>query len=156
MLVCMWSLFCSVQVYISLYFLPLSICNFPLSLFNKNPFFVKLITKSYSILLILLLNLSLFLSAFSVFLNEYFFRWLACKSSQKVFGVNKLYYAILQHFFCIHLFPKFFRIEVFQQLGFSGSESRVWVHILEVAQRQCVYFLMLKKKKRENKTKFIS
>ena len=30
----MWPLFCSVQVYISLYFLPLWICNFPLSLFN--------------------------------------------------------------------------------------------------------------------------
>ena len=83
MLVCMWSLFCSVQVYISLYFLPLSICNFPLSLSNKNPFFVKLITKSYSILLILLLNLSLFLSAFC--LPQYFFKWLPCKSSQKVF-----------------------------------------------------------------------
>ena len=34
----MWSLFCSVQVYISLYFAPLQICNFPLSLFYKSPF----------------------------------------------------------------------------------------------------------------------
>ena len=99
--------------FMSLYFLPLWICNFPLSLFNKSPFFVKLITQSYSILLILLLNLFLFLSTFSVFLNEYFFRWLACKSSQQIFSVNKLYYAILQYFFCIQLFPKFFRIEVF-------------------------------------------
>ena len=96
------------------------ICNFPLSLFNKSPFFVKLITQSYSILLILLLNLFLFLSTFSVFLNEYFFRWLACKSSQQIFSVNKLYYAILQHFFCVQLFLKFFKVEVFYQPGFSG------------------------------------
>ena len=33
--------------FMSLYFLPLWICNFPLSLFNKSPFFVKLITQSY-------------------------------------------------------------------------------------------------------------
>ena len=31
--------------FMSLYFLPLWICNFPLSLFNKSPFFVKLITQ---------------------------------------------------------------------------------------------------------------
>ena len=96
------------------------ICNFPLSLFNKSPFFVKLITHSYSILLILLSNLFLFLSACFVFLNEYFFRWLACKSSQQIFSVNKLYYAILQHFFCVQLFLKFFKVEVFYQPGFSG------------------------------------
>ena len=108
---------------INLYFLSLQLCNFPLSLFSKSPFFVKLIAQSYSILLILLLNLFLFLSTFSVFLNEYFFRQLACKSSQQMFSVNKLYYAILQYFFCIQLFPRFFRIEVFQQPGFSGSGS---------------------------------
>ena len=56
----MWLLVCSVQVYISLYFLPLWICNFPLSLYNKSPFFVRLITQSHSILLILLFNLFLF------------------------------------------------------------------------------------------------
>ena len=59
-IVCMWPLFCSVQGYISLYFLPLWICNFPLSLYNKSPFFVRLITQSHSILLILLFNLFLF------------------------------------------------------------------------------------------------
>ena len=99
--------------------------------------------------------LSLFLGTFSVFLNEYFFRWLAQKSSQQIFSVNKLYYAILQSLFCIQLFPRFFKIEVFQQLGFSGSESRVYVHVLEVGQRYGVYFLMWRKKKCENKTKFI-
>ena len=51
----MWLLVCSVQVYISLYFLPLWICN---CLF-KSPFFVRFITQSHSILLILLLNLFL-------------------------------------------------------------------------------------------------
>ena len=66
----MLPLFCSVQVCVSLCFLSLWICNFPLSLFSKSPFFVKLVTQSYSILLILFLNLFLFLSAFSVFLNE--------------------------------------------------------------------------------------
>ena len=140
-IVCMWPLFCSVQVYISLYFLPLWICNFPLSLFNKSPFFVKLITHSYSILLILLSNLFLFLSACFVFLNEYFFRWLACKSSQQIFCVNKLYHAILQSFFCIQLSPRFFRIEVFQQPAFSGSESRVQVHVLEVPNVSVYIFL---------------
>ena len=66
----MWPLFGSVQVYITLYFLPLWICNFPSSLFNKRPF---LITAYYKILLILILNLFLSLSVFFVFLNEYFF-----------------------------------------------------------------------------------
>ena len=125
---------------INLYFLSLQLCNFPLSLFSKSPFFVKLIAQSYSILLILLLNLFLFLSAFSVF-NEYFFRWLACKSSQQIFSVNKLYYEILQYFLCIQLFPRFFRIEVFQQPGFSGSEFKVWVHVLQVVQRSAYIFL---------------
>ena len=64
------SLFCSVQVYISLYFLPLQICNFPLYLFYKSSFFVKF----------KFLNLFSFLSVFSVFINEYIFRWLAYKS----------------------------------------------------------------------------
>ena len=38
-----WSLFCSVQVYLSLYFLPLQVCNFLLSLFYKNRFLSSLL-----------------------------------------------------------------------------------------------------------------
>ena len=123
---------------INLYVLSLQLCNFPLSLFSKSPFFVKLIAQSYSILLILLLNLFLFLSAFSVYLHEYFFRWLAYKSFQQIFSVNRLYYEILQSFFCIQLFLGFFRIEGFSQPGFLGSKPRVRVHVLEVSHRQCV------------------
>ena len=46
-IVCMWSIFYSRQGYIRLYFPALWKCNFPLSLFNKSPFFVKIITQSY-------------------------------------------------------------------------------------------------------------
>ena len=53
-IVCIWPLFCSVQGYISLYFLPLWICNFPLSLFNKSPFFCQ----AYYTILLNLTNLA--------------------------------------------------------------------------------------------------
>ena len=111
----MWPLFCSVQVYISLYFLLLWICNFPLSLFNKRLFFVKLFTQSYSILLILLLTLFLFLSASSIFLNKYFFRWLACKSFSRC---SVLSYNIFSVSSCFPSFSglRFFSNQVFQDL----------------------------------------
>ena len=63
------------------------------------------------------------------------------------FQLNKLYHVIFQSFFCIHLFPMFFMVQVLQGLGFLGSESRVWVQVLEVAQLQCL------QKKCENKSK---
>ena len=44
-------------------------------------------------------------------------------------------------------------VQVFLGPGFSGAESRVWNQDLELAQLLCVYFLTLKKKKCENKSK---
>ena len=141
------------QVYISLYFLPVQICNFPLSLFYKSPFLSSLLHNKllyyqvYYTILLIAFEPFLFLSAFSVFLNDYFFRWLACKSLLSRFSViiNQIMQSY-KSFFCIQLFLMFFRIDVFQHPGLSGSESRLWVHGLEMAQRQCVYFLTLKKK----------
>ena len=61
-----------------------------------------------------------------------------------LFSANKLYYVVFLSFFCIQLFATsfivqvfsgsgFFRVQVFQCPGFSGSGSRVWVQVLEVA-----------------------
>ena len=106
---------------------------------------IKFITQSY----LSLSNLFPFLSTFSVFLNGYFLTWFACKVySEQIFSVNKLYYVILQSFF---LYPAVSHI--FNGPGSSGSESKVQVQVLEVTQLQCVYFLTLKKKKCENKSK---
>ena len=106
---------------------------------------MKFITQSY----LTLLGLFLFLNTFSVFINDFF--QIAClqASSQQTFNVNKLYYVILQSSFYI----RFFWVQVFQSPGFSGSESRVWVQVLEVAQLQCVNFYTLKKKNCENTSK---
>ena len=112
----MWSLFCSVRVYISLYFLPLNICNFPLSLLYKSPFFIKFITQSYLSLLIFFL----FLSAFSVFLNDYFLRCLVCKSLLSRFLVIINYIMQSYNLFSVsNCFPnvsglRFFSTQVFQ------------------------------------------
>ena len=73
-------------------------------------------------------------------------------SSQQIFSVNKLN-VILLSFFCIQLFPTFFRAQVFQGPGFSRSASKVWVQVLEVPKLQCIDFFTLKKKKLENKSK---
>ena len=67
-----------------------------------------------------LLNSFLFLSTFSVFLenlNNYFPNGLLTS----LFSVNKLYYVVFLSFFCIQLFPTFFRVLVFQGPGFLGS-----------------------------------
>ena len=37
-------------------------------------------------------------------------------------SVNKLYYVVFLSFFCIHLFPTFFTVQVFQVPGFLGSK----------------------------------
>ena len=114
----MWSLFCSVRVYISLYFLPLNICNFPLSLLYKSPFFIKFITQSYLSLLIFFFLL--FLRAFSVFLNDYFLRCLACKSLLSRFSVIINYIMQSCNLFSVSsCFPnvsglRFFSTQVFQ------------------------------------------
>ena len=112
----MWSLFCSVRVYISLYFLPLNLCNFPLSLLYKSPFFIKFITQSYLSLLIFFL----FLSAFSVLVNDYFLRCLACKSLLSRFSVIINYIMQSYNLFSVSsCFPnasglRFFSTQVFQ------------------------------------------
>ena len=114
----MWSLFCSVRVYISLYFLPLNICNFPLNLLYKSPFFIKFITQSYLSLLIFFFLL--FLRAFSVFLNDYFLRCLACKSLLSRFSVIINYIMQSCNLFSVSsCFPnvsglRFFSTQVFQ------------------------------------------
>ena len=41
-------------------------------------------------------------------------------SSQQIFSVTKLYYVILQSFFCIQLFSTFFMVQVVQGPGFYG------------------------------------
>ena len=93
------------------------------------------------------LNLFLFFSTFSVFLNDYFFRWLGCQSLSR--------FSVLINLFCdltiFFLYPAVSL--VFHGPRFLGSKPRVWVQVLEVAQLQCVYFLTLKKKKYENKSK---
>ena len=91
----------------------------------------------------------LFLNRFSVILNDFFHMAYLQVSSQQIFSINKLYYVILQSFFCV----RFFWVQFFQGPGFPGSEFRVWAQVLEVAQIQCVHFLTVKKKKYENKTK---
>ena len=80
-----------------------------------------------------LLNSFLLLSTFSVFLeclNSYFPNYLLTS----LFSVNKLYYVVFQSFFCIQLFPTFFRAQDFQGPGFSGYGFRVRVQVLEVAK----------------------
>ena len=83
---------------------------------------VRFITQSY----LPLLNLFLFLSLFSVFLNNCFFRWLAYKSLLSRFLVLINYIMWSYNLFSV--------IHVFHGPGCSGSESRVWVQVLEVTQ----------------------
>ena len=84
--------------------------NEPIIYYN----FSFLITQSY----LSLLNLLLFLSTASVILNDYFFQMAGLHvSAKQIFSVNKLYYVILQSFFCIQCFSwsRFFRVQVFQR-----------------------------------------
>ena len=91
-----------------------------------------------------LLNSFLLLSRFSVFLkslSNYFCRWLACKSLLCRFLVLINYtmwssfhflYSSITHVFHGPGFARsrFFRVQFFQGLDFSGSGSRVQVHAL--------------------------
>ena len=44
-----------------------------------------------------------------------------------------MYYVVFLSFFCIQLFATFFIVQVFLGPGSSGSATRVWVQVLEVA-----------------------
>ena len=74
---------------------------------------------------LLLLNVFLFLSTFSVFLNDYFFRWLAYKSCLSRFSVLKITLG----------FPgsRFFRVQV-QGLGFRSSPTLL--HLVSYIEEQ--------------------
>ena len=90
--------------------------------------------------------LNSFSFTFSVFLkslNNYFFRWLVASLFLADF---QWYYTIwsFNFFTASSCFPyfswrsgfsgsRFFRAQVFKGSGFSGSGSRIWVHVLEVA-----------------------
>ena len=60
-------------------------------------------------------------------LNNYFFKWFAYKSLLAEFQCyNKSYYVVFLVFFCIQLFPTFFKNQVFQGPSFLGSRF-FWV-----------------------------
>ena len=82
----------------------------------------------YYTIFFIVLNLFLFVSTFSAFLNDYFFRWLAYKSLSR-FSVLINLFSDLTIFF---LYPAV--SHVFHGPGYFGSKSRVWVQVLEVAQ----------------------
>ena len=115
---------------------PISYYNFSFFYWEKFLKLIKFITKSY----LLLLNLLLFLSTFFChpfsdgFFFFFFFWWfsdcfqMACLevSAKLIFSVNQLYYMILQSFFCIqHFFRvQVFMVQVFLGPSFSGTKSR--------------------------------
>ena len=105
----------------------------------------------YSLTFLSLLNSILLLSTFSVFLkslSNYFFRWLTYKSLLSRFSVLISHTMWPSNLFsvssCFQRFSwsRFFRVQVFQGLGFSGSRSRVQVQVLEVA---CFIYIALTK-----------
>ena len=102
-----------------------------------------------------LLFLNSFLLTFSVFLKglrNYFFRWLFSEV-QQISSVIKLYMWSSKRFSAFSCFPRFlwsrfFRVQFFRVQVFLGpvlgSQSRLWVQILEVAQfGQQVHFLKI-------------
>ena len=84
------------------------------------------IYQVYYTIFLITLNLFLFISTFSVFLNDYFCRWLAYKSLGR--------FSVLINLFCdlaiYFLYPAVSHI--FHGPGFLGS--KVWVQVLEVPQ----------------------
>ena len=83
-------------------------------------FFLRKVSETYYLLF---LTLFLFLSTFSVFHNDYFFKCLAYKSLPNRFSdlINYILWPY-NFFFCIQLFPRFFMVQVF--LGPSFLRSR--------------------------------
>ena len=86
------------------------------------------ICQVYYTIFFIVLNLFLFVSRFSAFVNYYFFRWLAYKSLSR--------FSVLINLFCdltiFFLYPAV--SHVFHGPGYFGSKSRVWVQVLEVVQ----------------------
>ena len=80
---------------------------------------------------LLFLNFLLFLSTFSVVLNDYFFRWLVYKFLLSRFLVLINYIIWSYNLFSV---SNVFQGPGFYRPGFSGSESTVWNQVLEVAQ----------------------
>ena len=102
---------------------------------------IKFITKSYLFFAIEFIFIHIFCLPKS--LNNYFFRWLVASLFLADF---QWYYTIwsFNFFTASSCFPyfswrsgfsgsRFFRAQVFKGSGFSGSGSRIWVHVLEVA-----------------------
>ena len=81
---------------------------------------------------------------FWICLNDYYFRWLAYKSLLSRFWVLINYFMWSYNLFLVS--------NVFYDLGFSGSESRVWNQVLEVAQLLHI-FSYVEEEKCENKSK---
>ena len=118
--------------------------------------FLKLIKLLQNLTYLLLLNLFLLLSTFSAFLkslSNYYFRWLAYKSLLSRFSV------LINVVFQVFQSPgfagsRFCKVQVLQGPGFSGSSSRsssrVWVQLLEVALKEMLLFVILKKIKTIN------
>ena len=114
--------------------------------------FLKLIKLLQNLTYLLLLNLFLLLSTFSAFLkslSNYYFRWLANKSLLSRFSV------LINVVFQVFQSPgfagsRFCKVQVLQGPGFSGSSSRVWVQLLEVALKEMLLFVILKKIKTIN------
>ena len=118
--------------------------------------FSKLIKLLQNLTYLLLLNLFLLLSTFSIFLksfSNYYFRWLAYKSLLSRFSV------LINVFFQVFQSPgfagsRFCKVQVLQGPDFSWSSSRsnsrVWVQLLEVALKEMLLFVILKKIKTIN------
>ena len=128
--------------------------QFFISYWEKLLKLIKSTAQSY----VLLLNLFLFLSTFSVSLNDFF--QIACLqvSSWQIFSVNKLCYVILQSFFVSSCFPRFSWSRFFRAQVLLGSRFfRVPAQSLGPSFRSSPtlkrIFLTLKKKKCENKSK---
>ena len=122
--------------------------QFFISYWEKLLKLIKSTTQSY----VLLLNLFLFLSTFSVSLNDFF--QIACLqvSSWQIFSVNKLL-CDLTIFFCIQLFPTFFMVQVLLGSRFFRVRAQGLGPSFRSSPTLKRIFLTLKKKKCENKSK---
>ena len=94
------------------------------SSFLIEKWFLNLPSLLHNLTYLSLLNSFLPLRTFSVFLrslNNYFFRWPACKSLLSRFSELRSYMWSSNLFFCIQLFSTFFMVQIFQGSCFSRS-----------------------------------
>ena len=93
--------------------------------------FSFLIEKNYYTIVLIAFDFVLFLSTFSVILNDYFFWWLVYKSL-----VSRFLVLISCTMWSYNLFSvsNIFQGPGFYGPGFSGSESRIRNQVFEVAQ----------------------